>query len=291
MNEKTIHLGKIVIAQILALITSQALVLYVFIGSTPLVNPSFTYALIQLPNNLALTVRSSMNKISAGGSKTTDRDSQVVIFPSPLPTGSIINIIRRENMPSLPPENTALPSPNTSLTQSMLPPTSILIPPDDSGEIVPTETPEPTIQSKPTLPPRPTLPPPSGNLSRLEQEVVNIINQKRQAVGLRTLSVNSQLTTAARRISADNAAKASMTQCSHQGSDGSTFQTRARDAGFRGTPYGETIGCQHPSPQSIVDAWWASSHHRFILTNPTVTLIGVGWSQNKQSAQAAVVGY
>lgn len=118
--------------------------------------------------------------------------------------------------------------------------------------------------------------------------MVTLINQKRG--GLPALSVNAQLTEAARRESRDNSKRGSVGDCSHTGTDGSNFTSRAKDAGYSGFAHGETIGCGHQSAQAIVDAWWNSPGHHAILTNGEITMIGVGWESSNFTAQTAVVG-
>lgn len=187
-------------------------------------------------------------------------------------------------------------------TQSVLPSSTITPTAPNAADTIislPTITPIPTI--KPTTIPtqvveKPTSAPPpvalssaGANLSAIEQEMVTLINQKRGS--LPALVVNAQLVEAARRESRDNASKGNVNDCSHTGSDGSNFATRAKDVGYTGFASGETIGCGHQSAQAIVDGWWNSPGHHDILTNGQITTIGVGWVAGNQTAQSAVVGY
>lgn len=128
-----------------------------------------------------------------------------------------------------------------------------------------------------------------GGGSGIEGEIIQLINQRRGQDGLLALSYNAALTQAARRQSRDNSSRGSVGECSHTGSDGSDFVRRSSEAGYNA--FGETVGCGHSSAQSIVDAWWNSPPHKAILTNASIKVIGVGWAQDKHSAQTALVGF
>lgn len=163
--------------------------------------------------------------------------------------------------------------------------------------ILPTSTPIPTPlpRKKPDMASISQQIPQAQNVSvsvaggGMENEIIQLINQKRAADGLSILSQSGALTQAARRHSRDNSARTSVSDCSHSGSDGSDFVRRAAEAGIGA--YGETIGCGHGSAQSVVDAWLNSPPHKAILTNGSITVIGVGWAQDKHSAQTALVGF
>lgn len=104
-------------------------------------------------------------------------------------------------------------------------------------------------------------------------------------MGLSILSVNSQLVAAARRHSKDLSERGF---CGHTGSDNSTPWTRAREAGYTGRVYGETVGCGYPTAAAVVDAWWGSPGHKAVLTYSGATVIGMGWWERRQTA---MVGY
>jgi uncharacterized protein YkwD len=108
----------------------------------------------------------------------------------------------------------------------------------------------------------------------VERETINIINQRRRELGTAELSVNMQLVTAARRHSQDIHTHS---LCQHQGTDGSSPWDRARDADYTGAPLGEVVGCGYGNPKAVVNAWWSSSGHKAILTDPKASEIGIGW--------------
>jgi uncharacterized protein YkwD len=111
-----------------------------------------------------------------------------------------------------------------------------------------------------------------------EVETINLINDRRTAMGLQPLRTNSSLTTAARRLSFDIGPQG---LCQHNGTDGSTPWSRMTDAGYTGNPVGEVVGCGYPSSQEVVNDWWNSPAHYGILTNSTANDIGCGWWINQ----------
>jgi uncharacterized protein YkwD len=90
------------------------------------------------------------------------------------------------------------------------------------------------------------------------------------------LTVNANLTVAARAHSADMAAGDYL---SHTGRDGSLPWDRMRSAGYSYRAAGENIAAGQPSPAIVMTAWLGSSGHCATLMSPTFTEIGVGHSQ------------
>ncbi len=158
----------------------------------------------------------------------------------------------------------------------------------------PTNPPGPTNQptNPPTAPPNPdptaTPPPQSPNgLIAVEQKTVDIINQRRQDLGLNSLSVNAQLTQAARRHSRDIHEHQ---LCQHNGTDGSSPWDRVRDAGYSGQPLGEVAGCGYGTAQAVVNGWWNSPGHKAILVDPNAREIGMGWTPSSGGGGSYQVG-
>lgn len=114
----------------------------------------------------------------------------------------------------------------------------------------------------------------TASAQQREQETVDLINQRRVAMGLAALRLDPALTTAAREQSYDIGP---LQLCQHTGTNGSTPSDRVYAAGYPGNFQGEVIGCAYLSSQSVVDAWWASSPHYAILTQTTADDIGCGW--------------
>lgn len=114
----------------------------------------------------------------------------------------------------------------------------------------------------------------TASASQREQETVDLINQRRVAMGLAALRLDPALTTAAREQSYD---MGPLHLCQHTGTNGSTPSDRVYGAGYPGNFQGEVIGCGYLTSPSVVDAWWASSPHYSILTQTTANDIGCGW--------------
>lgn len=256
---KRIFLTKIIAAQMAAFLISGVLNGYVFLNGTPLVRADVKENIVQLPQTIIHRFEPQVIP-----QKQTSR----VVVPqiTSTPHTNSINSSVPTTIPTLEP-----------LPTTIFPTT-----------IIPTDKPEPTRAPAPTGAPTTQQSQSGGggaSATAQELETISIINQKRQSAGLSQLVQNGQLTTAARRQSADNAQNG---QCDHTGSDGSDFAKRARDAGFTGQPYGETVACRATSPQQAVDLWWGSPGHHAILTNSGIKQIGLGWVDNHQTA---VVGY
>jgi uncharacterized protein YkwD len=111
-------------------------------------------------------------------------------------------------------------------------------------------------------------------LTTEEQQTVDLINQRRAAVGLGTLRVDVALTNAARRHSNDIGP---LGLCQHEGTDGSSPWDRIAQAGYTGFGLGEVVACNFSSAQEAVQAWWDSPGHYAVLTDPNAHDIGCGW--------------
>lgn len=299
MSTNKIKYIKLIASQILGFFASYYLVTHVFIGPMPVIRSDFQDDVVHLPQKTvevvkkapeaikkAASVISSYQKSQSQRKQTDAHVPPPWIFgngPSPLPTTQIFPTI--QNQPTSIPEPTSIYRLPTRTQQN---PTSI---PTSIPQVtsIPTSIPQitsiPRNTSVPTQPPEPTSnrPPESGNAS-LEQQTIDEINKRRRDVGLRDLKLNNELTQAARRHSAD------MSQnnfCGHNGTDGSNPFQRAKDAGYRGSAYGETVACGARTPLQAVDMWWSSPPHHAILTNGGISEIGLGWVN---VSQTAVVG-
>ncbi|MDY7088815.1 MAG: CAP domain-containing protein [Actinomycetota bacterium] len=144
-----------------------------------------------------------------------------------------------------------------------------------------------TAPDRPTTPapakptpatPAPAKPTPSGSTpasstdQALQSEINRLINVQRESNGCAALTVNDQLTTAARDHSAWMARTGTF---SHTGEGGSTFVARARAAGYA-QPSAENIAMGYRSAAQVVDGWMNSSGHRANILNCRSTTVGVG---------------
>ncbi len=118
------------------------------------------------------------------------------------------------------------------------------------------------------------------SVSTVEQQVVDLINQRRQKHGCPTVGLSLELSNAAKRHSSD---MASNNFFSHTGSDGSKFWERARAAGYLHWPSGEVLAAGYKDPFAVVDAWMKSDGHRKIILTCANDDIGVSLQLNPAS--------
>jgi uncharacterized protein YkwD len=120
--------------------------------------------------------------------------------------------------------------------------------------------------------------------------VVNAINSYRTTNGLPALTVNAKLTAAAQAHSNDMACNSLFV---HNGSNGSTPQSRASAAGYSGIVTENVYG-RNPAPtgQEAV-TWWATDpsdpRHNQNLVSTKYTEVGVGYSFFEDFGYYAVV--
>jgi uncharacterized protein YkwD len=121
----------------------------------------------------------------------------------------------------------------------------------------------------------------STGLTRLERQVVSLINQKRAAHHLARLRVNTKLVSAARSHSREMGAKHYFGHCS---ADGAQFTSRLihygyTRAGCRSWSAGEDIAWGsglYGTALATVKAWMKSAPHRRVILHGTFRDIGIG---------------
>ncbi|HET9587884.1 MAG TPA: NBR1-Ig-like domain-containing protein [Anaerolineales bacterium] len=111
------------------------------------------------------------------------------------------------------------------------------------------------------------------------QTLIDLINQARADVGRPALTVNAQLTEAARAHSLDMACNNFMR---HSGSDGSWTGDRLARAGYTNPYYLELIAIG--LPQDAMNQWRIEKDQWSAVINSRVTEIGVGYVFSKFSA-------
>ncbi|HSL43566.1 MAG TPA: NBR1-Ig-like domain-containing protein [Anaerolineales bacterium] len=109
--------------------------------------------------------------------------------------------------------------------------------------------------------------------------LIGLINQARTEVGRSTLTVNEDLTEAARRHSLDMACNNFM---KHSGSDGSWTGDRVTDTGYTNPYYLEILAIG--LPQDAMNQWRIEKADWSAALNSRVTEIGVGYVFSKFSA-------
>jgi len=111
------------------------------------------------------------------------------------------------------------------------------------------------------------------------QTLIDLINKERADVGRAALTVNADLTEAARRHSLDMACNNFM---KHSGSDGSWTGDRVTDTGYQNPYYLEILAIG--LPQDAMNQWRIEKADWSAVLNSRVTEIGVGYVFSKFSA-------
>lgn len=137
---------------------------------------------------------------------------------------------------------------------------------EDSGT---TETPDNNTGDAGT-----TETPDSENLSFAEQ-VVKLVNEERTKAGLKEVTLDTNIETAA-LVRAKEIEKS----FSHTRPDGRHFSTALREQNVNYKGAGENIAWGQSSPEAVMNAWMNSEGHRANILNPNYTKIGVGYYQN-----------
>ncbi|WHT20331.1 CAP domain-containing protein [Crossiella sp. CA-258035] len=148
-----------------------------------------------------------------------------------------------------------------------------------------------STSAKPTSKPRPTSTtpsrtpnPPSGDAA--EQSVRELVDAERAKAGCAALRWDDRLATAARKHSADMAAK---NYFAHESQDGRSPSDRVKAEGYPGGA-GENIAAGQNSPEAVMKSWMNSPGHRANILNCGYKALGVGlhkggsyrfyWTQN-----------
>jgi uncharacterized protein YkwD len=120
----------------------------------------------------------------------------------------------------------------------------------------------------------------ASSASPLEQAVVDLTNQLRQANGCQPLTISPELSAAARSHSADMALNNFF---SHTSSDGSSMADRLNRVGYSYVQAAENIAAGQATASAVVDSWYASDTHRQNMLNCELMEIGVGYAENTSS--------
>ena len=123
--------------------------------------------------------------------------------------------------------------------------------------------------------PEVTIPDNSSN-SAVETQILNLVNQEREKVGLPILTLNTKATKAA-----NIRAKELASSLSHTRPDGSNFSTALDRVGitmYRGC--GENIAAGHSSAETVMKAWMNSSGHRSNILHANYKELGIGYYED-----------
>jgi uncharacterized protein YkwD len=107
-----------------------------------------------------------------------------------------------------------------------------------------------------------------GNLTTLRAQLLTEVNAQRARSGLRRLTLDSRLSTAARTIACDNAARSRL---DHTGRNGSTLSSRLAAARYSWRAANENLALANGTAAQTVRLWMNSPGHRAnILSRHTV---------------------
>jgi uncharacterized protein YkwD len=159
-------------------------------------------------------------------------------------------------VPTVTATGSAAPTPSVSPTTTTTPPT----------------TTPPTTTPPTTTPPPPTTSPPDGNAA-FEADVVALVNEERAKAGCPAVAANDLLQLAARRHSADMAARSYF---SHTTPEGVQFATRITEAGYVWRSAGENIAKGYRTPEAVMTGWMNSAGHKANILNCGFRDLGVG---------------
>jgi uncharacterized protein YkwD len=116
------------------------------------------------------------------------------------------------------------------------------------------------------------------------EQLQTLINDERTGAGLPALTVNPQLTTAAKDHAVDMLCNDYL---SHIGLDGSTPEDRVREAGFTASLVVEDLYALHPAyggnPQSAFDWWMGDADSKADLLNANTTAVGIAYVTSDES--------
>src|SRR5688572_1384368 len=115
-------------------------------------------------------------------------------------------------------------------------------------------------------------------------QLQTLINEERTTAGLPALTVNTQLSTAAKDHAVDMLCNDYL---SHIGLDGSTPEDRVREAGFTASLVLENLYALHPAyggnPQSAFDWWMSDTDSEADLLNANTTVVGIAYVTSDDS--------
>ena len=114
----------------------------------------------------------------------------------------------------------------------------------------------------------------TGTVSALETQVLNLVNQERQKVGLNALTMSDKLVSLAEMKAQDMAQKNYFSHTSP--TYGTPFEMLQR-YGVSYRSAGENIAAGQTTAEAVMQDWMNSSGHRANILNSSYTEIGVGY--------------
>ena len=146
------------------------------------------------------------------------------------------------------------------------------------GTAITTAAPKPSESVTPTPSASTTPTSDSGSVSvdnqSFEQQVLELVNEQRAAIGLSPLTLSTELSNAARAKSQDMSDNNYFSHTSP--SYGSPFDM-LKSFGISYSTAGENIAMGYATPQAVMNAWMNSAGHRANILNSSFTQIGIGY--------------
>ncbi|WP_242902990.1 CAP domain-containing protein [Actinomadura terrae] len=148
----------------------------------------------------------------------------------------------------------------------------------------PTRSTRPPVRQRPSVQPSETAKPKVSETPQLRvapggavATVVSLTNAERAKAGCEPLRVDARLARAARRHSADMAAR---NYFDHTSRNGDSPWKRMEDAGYR-SPGAENIAKGYATAAAVVAGWMKSPGHRANILNCDLRAIGVGMAAGR----------
>lgn len=123
-----------------------------------------------------------------------------------------------------------------------------------------------------------------GTYAELKQEVVKLINEERNRIGLNTLEVSPKVMQAA-----EIRVQECTTLCDHTRPDGTSYNTVFKDVKLSSGGNEILARGQNVSVETVVDAWIASPGHYKSMTDSEVNYIGVGIAEGANGTMYYIV--
>lgn len=127
---------------------------------------------------------------------------------------------------------------------------------------------------------------PLADLERVREEMLAVVNARREAVGAPPLALDPRLNEAAQKHAED---MLSRSYYDHRNPEGLLPRDRVSAAGYRPSVVAENIARGHVTVEEAMDAWMQSRGHRGNLLNSGFTQMGVGCAVGRSSAGYTVL--
>jgi uncharacterized protein YkwD len=118
----------------------------------------------------------------------------------------------------------------------------------------------------------------AGQTGKIQFRMLDSVNALREASGVSSVALNSQLNAAAATHSRD---MANQNRAWHFGSDGSSPIDRAIRSGYAGTLLGENISETYETELETLSAWMNQPDTQAIILQPDARDLGFSWYQQK----------